>query len=310
MAAYTTPYNTSSVIDAIGATGFSSSWLNASTFVLGAGALTVVGASLLTGSESKLAQLFVGKPVPKSHNIGLLTREQVEKLHKQGSWERQVYDEYVSVLLDKERVFPCIYATKGFKTDDQRYLFIDSDDLADPRHARDLAAALAIYLPQSRQLGANTSLVLLSKHNPRPRSMETYKNAFWMLLNNVASLDKKPWPENVPRDIDTDRWCFCFGGEPFFAVIQTPAHQTRASRHADSLTVVFQPKWIFDVLFSSEAKKVGAIGKVRTLLAEYDPIPASPDLMTYGDSGSRESKQYFLLDENSPASCPFSVLGA
>lgn len=57
MAAYTTPYNTSSVIDAIGATGFSSSWLNASTLVLGAGALTVVGASLLTGSESKLAQL-------------------------------------------------------------------------------------------------------------------------------------------------------------------------------------------------------------------------------------------------------------
>ncbi|KZP20900.1 hypothetical protein FIBSPDRAFT_1044482 [Athelia psychrophila] len=301
-----TTSNATSLIDS----GVSTSWLNASTLLLfGAGAFAVTGVSLLAGSESKLVQMLVGKPAPKYQNRGLLTRAQVNELHKQGSWERQVYDEYVSVLLDEERVYPCIYATKGLKADNQRYLFIDSDDHADPRHARDLAATLAEYLPQSRELGANTSLVLLSKHNPRPRSMETYKNAFWMLLNNIASLDTKPWPENIPRDIDTDRWCFCFGGEPFFAVIQTPAHQTRASRHADSLTVVFQPKWIFDVLFSSEAKKVGAIAKVRSLLAEYDPIAASPDLLTYGDEGSRESKQYFLLDENSPASCPFSVLG-
>lgn len=28
-----------------------------------------------------------------------------------GTWQRQAYDEYTTVLLDEDRVFPCIYAT-------------------------------------------------------------------------------------------------------------------------------------------------------------------------------------------------------
>lgn len=51
------------------------------------------------------------------------------------------------------------------------------------------------------------------------------------------------------------------------------------------------------------------MGKVRTLLKKYDPVPVSPELKNYGDDGSRESKQYFLLDENVPATCPFATLG-
>lgn len=69
-------------------------------------------------------------------------------------------------------------------------------------------------------------------------------------------------------------------------------------------------QWIFDILFSSEAKRAGALGKVRSLLKKYDPVPVSPELKNYGDEGSREAKQYFLLDENVPASCPYSRLGA
>lgn len=48
--------------------------------------------------------------------------------------------------------------------------------------------------------------------------------------------------------------------------------------------------------------------KVRTLLAKYDPVPVSPELKNYGDSGSREAQQYFLLDENVPAPSPYSQL--
>lgn len=238
----------------------------------------------------------------------VLYRAQVAKAFPEGTWQREAYDDFKNVLLDEDLIFPCIYATKGFKTDDQLYMFIDSDDLSDPRHIRSLAAALTAYLPQARGLGPNTSLVLLAKKVPHQRTIEEYNRLFWELLNGLAKLDKKAWPEDVPRDIDTDKWCLCFGGEPFFTVIQTPAHQVRRSRYAPGLTIVFQPKWIFDILFSSEAKRAGALAKVRALLAKYDPIPVSPELKNYGDSGSRESKQYFLLDENEPAPCPYEKL--
>ena len=238
----------------------------------------------------------------------MLSRAQVAKAFPEGTWQREAYDDFKKVLLDEDLIFPCIYATKGFKTDDQLYLFVDSDDLSDPRHIQSLTTALTVYLPQARDLGPNTSLVLLAKKMLHHRTMEEYNGLFWELLNGVAKLDPKPWPTNVPRDIDTDRWCLCFGGEPFFTVIQTPAHQARRSRYAPGLTIVFQPKWIFDILFSTDAKRAGALAKVRALLAKYDPVPVSPELKNYGDTGSRESKQYFLLDENEPASCPYDRL--
>lgn len=238
-----------------------------------------------------------------------LTRAQVAATFPLGTWQRNAYEDYKAVLLDEELIFPCVYATKGFKSDDQLYLFIDSDDLSDPRHIRALAKGLSTYLPQAHQLGPNTSLVLLAKQNDNnTRTVEDYNTLFWELLNGLAKLDSKPWPSNIPRDIDTDRWCFCFGGEQFFTVIQTPAHQVRRTRYAPGLTMVFQPKWIFDILFSTDAKRAGALAKVRALLAKYDPIPVSPELKNYGEEGSRESKQYFLLDDNVPAPCPYEKL--
>ncbi|KAG1883557.1 YqcI/YcgG family-domain-containing protein [Suillus subluteus] len=238
-----------------------------------------------------------------------LTRAQVTAAFPQGTWQRNAYEDYKAVLLDEELIFPCVYATKGFKSDDQLYLFIDSDDLSDPRHIRTLAKGLSTYLPQARQLGPNTSLVLLAKQNDNnSRTVEEYNTLFWELLNGLAKLDEKPWPSNIPRDIDTNRWCFCFGGEQFFTVIQTPAHQVRRTRYAPGLTMVFQPKWIFDILFSTDAKRAGALAKVRALLSKYDPIPVSPELKNYGEEGSRESKQYFLLDDNVPAPCPYDKL--
>ncbi|KAH7908709.1 YqcI/YcgG family-domain-containing protein [Hygrophoropsis aurantiaca] len=252
--------------------------------------------------------IALGVKTSRDHRSKPLTRAEVTATFADGTWQRQAYEQYKAVLLDEEVIFPCIYATKGFKTDDQLYIFIDSDDLSDPRHIRSLASALSTYLPQSRGLGPNTSLVLLAQKNDSPRSVDQYNSEFWQLLNGLAKLDTKPWPSQVPRDIDTDNWCFCFGGEPFFTVIQTPAHQVRRSRYANGLTIVFQPKWIFDILFSSDAKRAGALAKVRALLAKYEAIPVSPELKNYGEEGSREAKQYFLLDENVPAPCPFDQL--
>lgn len=235
-------------------------------------------------------------------------RYEVETVHPKDTWQRESYDSFVATLIKPSPVFPCIYATKGFKANEQRFLFIDSDHLSSISNVTAVASALTIYLPQSRQLGPNTSLVILCKLSPHARSVQNYQDIYWSFLKTLRSLDPHPWPAEFPEAIDTDNWCFCFAGIPTFTVVQTPAHQQRQSRHAPNLRIVIQPKWIFDVLFSTPKKRIGALRTVRALLREYDSVPLSPDLKNYGEEGSRESQQYFLLDENVPAQCPYDTL--
>ena len=237
-------------------------------------------------------------------------RYQVESAYPVQTWQRQAYDSFVATLVAKSLVFPCIYATKGFKANEQRFLFLDSDDLSSASNVSAVAWALIDYLPQSYQLGPNTSLVILCNTSQHPRSVQAYHDAYWSFLKSLRALDPKPWPADFPEKIDTDNWCFCFNGIPTFTVVQTPAHEQRQSRYAPNLSVVIQPKWIFDVLFSTPKKRTGALKTVRELLRDYDSIPVSPDLKNYGDEGSRESQQYFLLDENKTALCPYETLKA
>ncbi|KXN80728.1 hypothetical protein AN958_08146 [Leucoagaricus sp. SymC.cos] len=114
-----------------------------------------------------------------------------------------------------------------------------------------------------------TPLVLLVKQNSNPRTVEEYRSLFWKLLDGCAKIDKKPWPKDIPITIEDVKWCFCFTGEPFFTVIQTPAHQQRRMQCARGVMIMFQPKWIFDILFSSDSKRASALSKVRALLAKH-----------------------------------------
>ncbi|KAF8309155.1 hypothetical protein DL93DRAFT_2170586 [Clavulina sp. PMI_390] len=275
--------------------------------MLAAAALSGVGATLAAGKlrvwlgNSSTDPLF-GVP---------LTKAQVFEHFPEGTWQREAYDAYSKVLLDEERIFPCIYATRGHKSNDQLYIFIDSDDLSNPKHIAHLAKAFLAYLPQARSLGPNTSLVMFSKHNPNPKTVEEYNLEFWKMLDGLARLDKVPWPSNTPRDIDTDNWCLCFNGEQLFCLIQTPAHQQRLTRYAPGVIVGFQPKWVLDELLSTDAKRAGAMAKVRGLLKLYDPMPISPELKNYGEPGSRDSRQYFLMDSNEEITpCPYTQLGS
>ena len=120
----------------------------------------------------------------------------------------------------------------------------------------------------------------------------------------------KTWPTQYPEEIDSDEWGSCFNGEPTFAVIQTPAHKQRQTRHARSLRVVIQPKWIFDGLFSSDQKRVHALQTVRALVKNFDSVAVSPDLRNFGEEGSRERQQYFVLDENVSTVCPYTTVKA
>lgn len=233
---------------------------------------------------------------------------EIESTYLTNTWQRRSYDDYVSIILAKDSIYPCIYAAKGLKGNQQLFIFIDSENLSERRLVDAIGSALRSYLRQSRRLGPNTSLVIPTPRMKDIRPVEEYKCLYWEFLKDLAHADHQSWPKMVPKDIDTPQWCFCFDGEPLFSAVLTPAHHQRHSRFSPFLCVVFQPKWIFDILFSTPQKRVGAIDKVQGLLKSFDDIAISPDMKNYGNEDSRESRQYSLLDENTPAICPFADL--
>ena len=103
---------------------------------------------------------------------------------------------------------------------------------------------------------------------------------------------------------------FCFDGAPWFFAAMTPAHEQRQSRHASNFVVAVQPRWVFDHLFRTPEMRRHAVEAVRKLIPAYDTVGISPDLAAYGEKGSTEAHQYFLLDENKTSSCPYNDLDA
>jgi FPC/CPF motif-containing protein YcgG len=222
-----------------------------------------------------------------------------------------VYDDLIKVLRSKDYglgTFPCIYATKGWKSNDQRYVYVDSADPSEPRNVRRIAKALRAYLPRSREYGENTTLVLLCPPSEPIRSVEQYNIDFWSFLRGLRVLDSKPWPEEIPAETTSNKWAFCFDGSAWFPAVLTPAHIKRRSRYAPNLVYVMQPKWIFDILFNTPEKRYSACTKVRSLVEAFDEVPISPDVAHYGEPGTTESRQYYLLEENQRSYCPVSDL--
>lgn len=247
------------------------------------------------------------KPIEK----GLLTKREVESIFEPSSWQSLAYQDFKAAILAKEtgmKVFPCIYATMGYRSNEHRYVFLESDNPAEPRNIRLIAPALREYLSMARSLGSNTSLVIVAAPSEREVSVEEYNQSFWEMLRGLRIIDKRPWPKEVPEVVDSEKWTFCFDGEPVFPVMLTPAHSQRWSRHMSVPIIALQPKWVLDQLLSTPEKREVATGKVRRLLKEFDQIDVSPDLTSYGEAGTSESRQLCLLDKNETAGCPYNNL--
>lgn len=232
----------------------------------------------------------------------------MEEQYNLSTWQRLAYEEFKTTILAKGsglRTFPCVYATMGFRSGDHRYVFLHSDDPSEPRNVKIIAPALKEYLRISRSLGPNTSLVIMAAPDAL-KSVEEYNDRFWDMLRGLRIWDTKPWPQDFPQNTNSEKWTYCFDGEPLFPVALTPAHQRRWSRHAPVPLIALQPKWVLDRLLSTPKKRDSAVGKVRKLLAEYDQVDISPDLTSYGDAGTSEVHQLCLRDENETVECPYA----
>lgn len=224
------------------------------------------------------------------------------------TWQRQAYESFATTLCAKDRIFPCIYGTKGYKANELDFLFLESENLSDVEIAKFGAKGIVEYHKGASTRGRNTSLVIMTPPPVVERSVDEYHKLFWSFLWRLRKLDPKPWPQRIPENTSDQHWCFNFDDTQAFIAVLTPAHQQRLSRYAPNMCMIYQPRYLFEVLFSSEKNRISATKTVRNLVDKYDLIPHSPDVSDYALPGSTESRQYFLLDENETANCPYPSL--
>lgn len=233
----------------------------------------------------------------------LLKREDIPNCFAGSDWRRILFSEFEATLTSKSRPFPCVFGVTGFKADQLRFAFLD------PFNAEEIAPVLHSYLSQARQFGRMTSLVLFARPGP-VRGIEDYRNKFWSILDDLERLDETPRPTEIARDLDSDKWEFCFAGEPIFVVCNTPAHVLRQSRRSTAFMITFQPRWVFDgIMDKTDPAQARALDLVRDRLGMFDAIDPAPYLGQFGDPDNREFQQYFLGDSNETPKCPFHQLG-
>jgi len=231
-----------------------------------------------------------------------LRKGEVASSYAVSTWQSVMFSEFEAQMSSEARPFPCVFGVAGYRQDQLRYLFLDPFDV------EILGAQLAQFVAESRSHGPNTSLIVFTR--PRPvQTLDAYYRKMWLTLDQLARLDKSPWPETIPEQIDHPMWEFSFAGEPIFVVCSTPAHVMRQSRRSSAFMLTFQPRWVFEKILGTEKAAAAAFAEVRKRLIPYDTTSPSPLLGRYGATDGREYQQYFLADDNhTEAGCPFAKL--
>lgn len=230
-----------------------------------------------------------------------LGRDESTALFQEQSWQRTLFNEMEAALTSDSRPFPCIFGVAGFRANHLRFCFLDKIT------PESLGPVMEEYLPQARNHGRNASLVVFERPSP-VTSLDAYRDRFWGLLDGLSQQDPKPWPEDVPHQVDDAKWEFCYAGEPIFVVCNTPAHVERQSRRSSSFMLTMQPRWVFEGITDNKQSADSAFRTVRQRLQMFDMLPPSPALGRYGDKGVYEFAQYFIGEDNQRPSCPMSHL--
>ncbi|KAI4211150.1 MAG: hypothetical protein LQ351_006050 [Letrouitia transgressa] len=234
-------------------------------------------------------------------NISAGRYEFMKKFDK-NTWQHKAYDAFAAKLGEKEKTFPCNYASKGWRDNNLIYTFLPSEDCTERTNVLAVARAILAYQPNSHKYGCNTSLVVLTPNSKKKRMIEEYHSLFWGFCKPLRQIDPKPWPSHISEDTESNRWYMCFDGKPAFIAVLTPAHEKRRTRYLPNFCFVWQPRWVFKLLLTSDEKRAATLKNVRGLIDKYDyPLPHSPDFSNFGDPESSEAKEYFIWDENRPA---------
>ncbi len=216
-------------------------------------------------------------------------------------WWGEVTVPFTHALSDPR--YPCHFGRVALERGELFATFFRGDDVAG------LAANLAAFLDLSRQhLQRRMALAAFREPEAQERPERWYADELWRILRELHTHDDRPWPGEIPTDVDEPGWEFSYHGVPMFVFSTAPSYQHRRSRNlGPGMVLLFQPRNVFDGVEGGTPAGTKARENIRAKLEAWDTAPPHPDLGSYGDVSNREWLQYFLADDDSRlfSRCPF-----
>ncbi|WP_336359086.1 YqcI/YcgG family protein [Haladaptatus sp. ZSTT2] len=244
---------------------------------------------------------------------GLFTQEQLHDALDNGAlpdWAESHYEGFRNAMLGTHdgAPFPCYFGMESERSGDALYTFCDS--MTDESALLTLTDTLFEYVQVFEEYSERTSLVIFFKPPERELDEAAYRDHFWHILQFLHDHDPEPWPHHIPTDPTDPYWEFCFAGEPMFPTARAPFYEQRMSRHTPhGLEITAQPRAIFagitgDTAAGKEARRI-----IRARIEDYDGVCPHADIGDWGDSHTREWKQYLLPERNEDTieTCPLII---
>lgn len=223
-------------------------------------------------------------------------------------WLRPAYEAFTATLLDEEQQFPCIFGVSAQSHGHNSFTALDTR-LPGTYGLEALAGSLLAFRERAWQGPRRQSLITFIGPPEKTPDLDHDSERFWRLLADLNALDGVAWPDESPRDPKDPKWEWCFGGEPWFTFMCSPAYVARRSRNiAPCLTVLFQTRRIFAGLSGNTLPGQIAKKTVRDRLVAYDGQPPHPHLGSAEQQCDYKWRQYVMPDDLEAVpvdSCPF-----
>lgn len=230
----------------------------------------------------------------------LLTMTEITQMSSEKppwDWFRPVCDVFTSTLLNENLRFPCTFGVSAQSHGHNSFTLLD-ERFPEIYGVGALAENLLRYRERAWSGPRRQSLIVFAGPPENNPSLSGDRDRFWRLLNDLHALDQAPWPDGSPHDPRDPKWDWCFGGEPWFTFMCSPAYVARKSRNlGPCLTLIFQTRRIFEGL--SGDSRPGRIAKqtVRERLVAYDGMPPHPHLGEHDQQCDYKWRQYYMPDD-------------
>lgn len=226
-------------------------------------------------------------------------------------WHRVVFKNIES-RLSGDSNFPCIFSKNAFRKQLVKFIFVENIDTSGIQH---LADGLKEYVEVSKQWDGNLDtayplIVAFSLDAINAKSVDSYHDFGWKVLQKLHEIDPAPWPEKVATDPNSSSWSMCFNGMQLFCNMSNPAHQIRRSRNlGEHFILVINPRERFDIFAGDTPSGRKVRSNIRDRIFHYDGVPHSSHLGSFG-AGGIEWYQYGLIEDNTERTnkCPFKFM--
>jgi FPC/CPF motif-containing protein YcgG len=223
-----------------------------------------------------------------------------------GPWMEQV-----SAQLDRklgDRAFPCPFSRLTHRRDIQKMIFVNQDAPGSLTQLRDQMTEYTDYVKQDDSMFR--PLVVFFKP-ATGKAVADYHAQGWSVLQFLHNNDAAEWPNDTPRDTEHYLWSFCFNGVQLSVNMSNPAQKEHKARDlGDAMVLVFNPRKDFDAVAGNTKPGREVRETIRAALSEYEGLPPSDNLGTYGDPENLEWRQYASEEtgEPLPKKCPLNTL--